>query len=237
MIAEKWLPVEGFEDVAEVSNFGNFRAISTRPGTYEGRPLTPGRYIGRHPWMRLRKRGKKSGIQVRVAVALAFVSGVRLHPCIFPHHRDGDAMNNRSDNLQWPTEKPCNVCGEVFPLESYGLRYAGRNYSVLRTECKRCALLKTNARNSVRIIQRKTMVQDIMSASGCVDCGENDLVVLEFDHVRGTKKYTIAEMVNTGSGLESILAEVAKCEVRCANCHRRRTAKQFNWTRLQRGKT
>jgi hypothetical protein len=30
----------------------------------------------------------------------------------------------------------------------------------------------------------------------------------------------------------SILAEINKCEIRCANCHRRRTALQFGWPKL-----
>lgn len=56
----------------------------------------------------------------------------------------------------------------------------------------------------------------------CVDCGETDPVVLEFDHVRGEKEFNISRMmIDYSAG--AILAEVAKCEVRCANCHRRAT--------------
>lgn len=57
----------------------------------------------------------------------------------------------------------------------------------------------------------------------CVDCDEDDPVVLEFDHVRGQKKFNIGDAVRTTQSLKAVLAEVAKCEVRCANCHRRRT--------------
>lgn len=63
----------------------------------------------------------------------------------------------------------------------------------------------------------------------CVDCGEKDKIVLEFDHRdRSEKSATIANMVK-GSNLEKIKLEIAKCDVRCANCHRRRTAKQLGW--------
>jgi hypothetical protein len=58
----------------------------------------------------------------------------------------------------------------------------------------------------------------------CVDCGENDILVLEFDHVDGVKDREISSMINR-RGWQSILKEISKCEVRCANCHKRRHAK------------
>ncbi len=64
----------------------------------------------------------------------------------------------------------------------------------------------------------------------CVDCGESDPVVLEFDHVRGEKRFTIARAVSGSTrSWKLIKIEIDKCEVRCANCHVRRTAKQFGW--------
>lgn len=64
-----------------------------------------------------------------------------------------------------------------------------------------------------------------LNSHPCVDCGESDPIVLEFDH-QGDKLYNIG-MMHLGS-LQKIKDEIAKCEVRCANCHRRRTAFQFN---------
>src|SRR5205085_1641134 len=60
----------------------------------------------------------------------------------------------------------------------------------------------------------------------CVDCGETDAVVLEFDHVSGEKRYNIADLIRSGRSWEYIRNEIEKCEVRCANCHRRVTAKR-----------
>ena len=55
-------------------------------------------------------------------------------------------------------------------------------------------------------------------AAGCKDCGycENPLA-LQFDHVRGEKLGSVSTMY-TGS-LDKLMAEIAKCDVRCANCH------------------
>ncbi len=53
--------------------------------------------------------------------------------------------------------------------------------------------------------------------------------MLEFDHVRGEKIRALADMAWRGFGIERIEAEIAKCEVRCANCHRRKTAREQAW--------
>jgi hypothetical protein len=51
---------------------------------------------------------------------------------------------------------------------------------------------------------------------GCIDCGyDANADALEFDHVRGTK----AANVNATLKPRALAIEIAKCEVRCANCH------------------
>jgi hypothetical protein len=62
------------------------------------------------------------------------------------------------------------------------------------------------------------------------DCGETDIVVLDFDHL-GDKVNEITDMITAAMCWESIQAEIAKCEVVCANDHRRRTARAFGWRR------
>jgi len=66
----------------------------------------------------------------------------------------------------------------------------------------------------------------------CVDCGEPDPIVLDFDHVRGEKFLGIAELIVRGFAMKVIIAEMKKCEVRCANCHRRITHKRREAERL-----
>jgi hypothetical protein len=58
----------------------------------------------------------------------------------------------------------------------------------------------------------------------CSDCGEVDPVVLEFDHLRD-KAFDVAQALPYRNW-SSILAEIEKCDVVCANCHRRRTARR-----------
>jgi hypothetical protein len=65
-------------------------------------------------------------------------------------------------------------------------------------------------------------VRASLLSSACVDCGIRDLLVLEFDHV-GSKRGAVGLLARRGCSLERLKAEIAECEVRCANCHRRRT--------------
>ena len=69
----------------------------------------------------------------------------------------------------------------------------------------------------------------LADSKGCIDCGEKDLVCLEFDHVLGTKVLAVSVMLHNGWALEKIKEEISKCVIRCANCHRRKTAVQFGW--------
>jgi 5-methylcytosine-specific restriction endonuclease McrA len=75
-------------------------------------------------------------------------------------------------------------------------------------------------------------IVDYLSVHGCTDCGERDLVVLEFDHV-GPKRSHVAVMVTKGASPKALAREVANCEVVCANCHRRRTARRSGWRRAE----
>lgn len=59
----------------------------------------------------------------------------------------------------------------------------------------------------------------------CLDCGEDDILVLEPDHLKD-KKYNISHMIKVGYTWKSVLKELEKCEIVCRNCHHRRTHKR-----------
>jgi aerobic-type carbon monoxide dehydrogenase small subunit (CoxS/CutS family) len=64
------------------------------------------------------------------------------------------------------------------------------------------------------------LAQMIKMESGCVDCGYNKSpVALQFDHVFGNKKSSVSNLIRSDYCWETILEEIKKCEVRCANCH------------------
>jgi hypothetical protein len=70
-------------------------------------------------------------------------------------------------------------------------------------------------------------IRNSLLSHPCVDCGEADPIVLDFDHVTGKKRKGVSDLAGQGFNIEALKAEIAKCVVRCANCHRRRTAKQL----------
>lgn len=103
----------------------------------------------------------------------------------------------------------CKDCGQPNKL-----RGQGRKFCEVCRDAHR--VISAHSRNNF------AYVQAIKLARGCVDCGFNtNPAALDFDHVRGKKFKGVGAMVNFGK--DRIDAEIAKCVVRCANCHRIRT--------------
>lgn len=71
---------------------------------------------------------------------------------------------------------------------------------------------------------RVEALRQLRLESGCVDCGYKEHAeALDFDHVVGEKEFGVLQGVRQGFSWDRIMAEVAKCEIVCANCHRVRT--------------
>lgn len=77
----------------------------------------------------------------------------------------------------------------------------------------------------------KDFVSTFLIGQKCLTCPESRLVCLQFDHRDPkTKEFEIAKALKGSISLERIKAEIAKCDIVCANCHLVRTAAQFgNW--------
>jgi len=133
--------------------------------------------------------------------------------------------------------KKCYRCHEVKPAEEFAWRrkHKGQRDSFCRP-CRSAYGKEHYAANKQRYIdqaraskealrrERTRYLLDFFKTHPCVDCGENDPIVLEFDHL-GEKAFTIgAKLVQFA--WQTVLDEIEKCEVVCANCHRRRTAQR-----------
>ena len=83
---------------------------------------------------------------------------------------------------------------------------------------------QARARKQALSRERTQWLLTFFAEHPCLDCGESDPVVLEFDHL-GDKAFNVAQALSYRRWT-TILAEIEKCEVVCANCHRRRTARR-----------
>ena len=90
---------------------------------------------------------------------------------------------------------------------------------------------KQRAKINNRITRQRNwdFIIDYLNHHPCVTCGEKDIIVLEFHHKRD-KLYGVANLMT--STLKKIKTEIEKCDVLCANCHKRVTAKEFNWYKV-----
>lgn len=135
--------------------------------------------------------------------------------------------------------KKCRSCNKRRKLDEFVRE--SRNSSGYSSRCKYCkrnydtAYYSKTPQRRLAISRRKKKlgatagkyISSYLRTHPCVDCGEDDIAVLDFDHVRGTKRDNISKLRYTS--LKAVQEEIKKCEVRCANCHRRKTARQARW--------
>jgi len=137
--------------------------------------------------------------------------------------------------------KQCSRCKKEKPNDSFHSR-SGKNKSGLYSWCKDCHAehqkltrdsdkkssnkriqeLREERRNELRKIAIDFLIQN-----PCKKCGEKDPVVLEFDHRDPKEKeFCISNGLRSVPSVERFKLEISKCDVLCANCHRRKTAKE-----------
>lgn len=73
-----------------------------------------------------------------------------------------------------------------------------------------------------------------MKLNPCTDCGnEFHPVCMDFDHVKGEKKFNISKAAQLPITTDDLLDEIDKCELVCSNCHRLRTYYRICDTRMR----
>jgi hypothetical protein len=133
----------------------------------------------------------------------------------------------------------CPRCGRLLPPTAFNRSAELRLQGYCR-ECQSAWYRENRTRhianvnsNRARYRERnRTFILDYLTTHPCVDCGEPDPAVLEFDHVRG-KTRLVSRLTWGSAPLDLIRAELERCEVRCVNCHMRRTALQFGWRKAR----
>lgn len=141
--------------------------------------------------------------------------------------------------------KQCTHCWKWKEESEFNWRIAGAKLWGICRECQRKQKVEwyhehkeenreaKNQRTRDTRDAARQYVYDYLSTHPCVECGERDPRVLEFDHV-GAKTKTISEMITDGTTVATIQREIDKCQVLCANCHRKKTSRDRGWFRSRR---
>lgn len=117
--------------------------------------------------------------------------------------------------------KTCIKCKIEKPLSEYYGGAKGSRVGARRTVCKICWRLQSAQWKEERL----RFVKDYKQNNPCMDCGKYyHYYAMDFDHVRGEKIKDISDM--WAQKIERIKAEIEKCDLVCATCHRLRTWKR-----------
>ena len=137
--------------------------------------------------------------------------------------------------------KKCYTCKEMRALTGFNKNRARKDG--LSSICRECGKIqsrkyysentekhkKETYKRKLLILERnRKFIYEYLADNSCIDCGESDPRVLEFDHMRD-KTHNISYMIQAGHSIQNLQNEIKKCEVRCANCHRRKTSIDFGW--------
>ena len=133
-------------------------------------------------------------------------------------------------------EIKCNSCGQLKDEEEFNWRY--KALGIRHPTCRECQKPfrknwyegSAKERHLKNVKERKEKVRRLareyvltyLLTHPCIECGERDPRVLEFHH-RQEKDMAVSELVAGGYSIATIQAEINKCDVLCANCHRKRT--------------
>lgn len=142
-------------------------------------------------------------------------------------------------------KRRCRECSALkfpndFPWKKVGERrqtickkcqrwYSKSRYDKLTPEQKRKLIARSKKRKAEVIAENRQRLVRHFADHPCVDCGENDIILLECDHVSGKKDRGVGTMISKGLCWDRIKRELDKCVTRCVRCHRKKTAAEFGW--------
>lgn len=157
------------------------------------------------------------------------------------YYLDGDCNNLSYDNISLlsieqqkarnASTRVCTKCGRELPITDFVFKDKKHNIRAPRCkdcdrEDKRMSYAKHYENNREKFIQRRKEFESSnkdfareRKKCGCLICGEKDIACLDFHHL-GDKEFTISSEMRNKSK-EAIQAEIDKCVVLCANCHRK----------------
>lgn len=141
----------------------------------------------------------------------------------------------------------CGACGEHKPSAAFS--FSNESRRELNSYCRVCHAAYRHAhylankpdyiRRAIaqvkgRRAENRREVLLYLATHPCVDCGNANVLVLEFDHRDPDDKLTEVGKMMVQTRWPRVRAEIEKCDVRCVNCHRRKTGREFAWAKFSR---
>jgi hypothetical protein len=122
----------------------------------------------------------------------------------------------------------CLICNReyhntMYHKHNYGEKqkeYYNNNKEKIKKQCRKSV-------KKIKLALRKILFK--WKKQPCVDCGIQEPLIIDPDHVRGNKINNISRMISSTCTEKELRTELAKCDPRCANCHRLITAKKFGY--------
>jgi len=131
----------------------------------------------------------------------------------------------------------CTRCSHKGPDDTFGVKIKSKaNDTGICKTCKSSYNASWYARNKAKHVacvhkntkrykdQARALTYKAKDVP-CKDCGQRyPPYIMQFDHLDPEQKLTeVSRMISNGFSQATLLAEMAKCEVVCANCHAART--------------
>lgn len=188
-------------------------------------------------YYKLNREREIARVVARQQATLAFLRDLRSKPCadcrksFAPYQMDFDHRDPSTKAFQLTSSRAMLTSRDALAAEVAKCDVVCANCHRLRTRRSHRRHLATHARSTSpetrrhrRIWRRQARVLDAFRRVPCHDCGRRfHPCAMDFDHRVGEAKRAVVTRMIGRSGLTRIFAEVAKCDIVCANCHRLRT--------------
>lgn len=136
MIQEKFVPVNGYENMYEISNLGRVYSVKTK--TFKNTQLGKRGYYTVDLW----KNNKRKNFKIHRLIAIYFIPNPKNKGYV--NHIDGDKTNNNLINLEWTTALENNRHARITGLN----RDIGENHHNSKLKVDDIILIRELAKNN-----------------------------------------------------------------------------------------
>jgi hypothetical protein len=124
-------------------------------------------------------------------------------------------------------KRRCSYCRKIKPVSKYQPKLHASGNRGYEGACKPCVSIRQAENHKQNHKKVREFVFNYLLQNPCIDCGETNVLALEFDHLH-SKKFNIGTAVGNNLLSTKIKSEIKKCVIRCSSCHRIKTHQEQN---------